>query len=141
MQTTFRFASLIWVFLQRCISRCKIPPPRYKLMFTGISHSVVKPEFFILLASLKHVPPSVFPISVNVTIIYQLFKLKPWESSLTPPLHPPACHNPIPATIISLLDTHITLSVSSFLPLVPPNQSPCSIPDDANVHIQIMPST
>lgn len=109
-------------------------------MLTGTSHSLAKTEFFILLASLKHVPPSVFPISVNVTIIYQLFKQKPWASSLTPPLHPPACHNPILAIIISLLDIHITLFVSTFLPLVPPKQPPCAIPDDANVHIQIMPS-
>ena len=43
-----------------------------------------------------------FPIAVNATIIYQLFKLETWTSSLTPPLWPPPHCNRILATIVSL---------------------------------------
>lgn len=65
-----------------------------------------------------------FPLSVNIIVIYQLFKPKTWELSSAPPFHPPPHHNFIPATPISLLDSHIALFVSPLPPLVLPNQSP-----------------
>lgn len=85
---------------------------------------MAKTEFFILLASLKHIPPLVFPVSVNSIIICQSFKPKTWELSSTPPLHPPPHHNFILATPISLLNSYIALFVSLLPPLILPNQSP-----------------
>lgn len=70
-----------------------------------------------------------FPISVSATIIHQLFKPKTWESLLIPLPHSSPCHNPIPATILSLRLPHllICLTASTFGPY---NPATTSIPDD-----------
>ena len=108
MQIAFRFASLIWIFLQRCIARYKIP------CLDVNSDAYHSQHLTLSLAKTIHPPPcsskhtpSALPISANATIIHQLFKLETWVSSLTPPLRSPPHYNPTPATIISLEDSYV----------------------------------
>lgn len=106
---------------------------------------MAKTEFSILPVLLKHVPPSVFPVSVNVTITYQFIQTKTQGVILDSSPSFPSVPQPYPSHChLSLgLSRHlICLHVAPFGPSRPVTM--CNLSDelfnDTNMYMQVMPS-